>query len=113
MSATVTFINCFTVPAGREDRFLELWTRVNAHMSAQPGYLDHHLHRALSDGARYGFVNIAHWSSADAWRAAHDARFRELVAGPEWAEFPSTPGLFEVVHTGSAAVGAEGRPGTG
>ena len=106
MSTTVTFINCFTVPAGREDRFLELWTRVNTYMSTQPGYLDHRLHRALSDEARYQFVNVVHWASAQAWRASHDARFRELVSGPEWAEFPSTPALFDVVHTGTVAEGA-------
>ena len=103
--STVTFINCFTVPAGREDRFLELWTRVNTHMSTQPGYLDHSLHRALSDGARYRFVNVVHWVDAQAAQASHDSRFQELVSGPEWAEFPSTPALFDVVHTGGAAEG--------
>ena len=105
MSTSVTFINCFTVPAGREDRFLELWTRVNTHVRAQPGYLDHRLHRALSDEARFRFVNVVHWASAQAFQASHDARFQELISEPDWAEFPATPGLFDVVHTGGPAEG--------
>lgn len=68
----VTFINCFEVPAGRDEDFLVLWGEVNAYMAAQPGYVDHRLHRAVSQQARYRFVNVAHWDSADAWRAAHD-----------------------------------------
>jgi len=99
-TTTVTFINCFTVPTGREDRFMELWNRVNSYVSAQPGYVDHRLHRARSDDARYRFVNVVRWESAQAFQASHDAGFQELVGEPGWAEFPATPALFDVVHTG-------------
>jgi heme-degrading monooxygenase HmoA len=93
----VRFINCFEVPAGRDEEFLELWREVNAHMSAQPGYLRHRLHRAVAPEARYRFVNYVEWESPDQWAAAHGPEFRRLVARPEWAAFPSTPALYEVV----------------
>src|SRR5689334_17868321 len=93
----VRFINCFDVPVGRDEEFLALWRQVNAHMAAQPGYLGHRLHRAVSDSARYRYVNYAEWAGEDDWRAAHGPGFHALVADPAWAAFPSTPALYEVV----------------
>jgi heme-degrading monooxygenase HmoA len=101
--AAVPFVNCFEVPPGREDAFFALWQEVNAYMAAKPGYVGHRLHRSLSPEAKFRFVNYAEWESAEHWRAAHDDGFRRLVSRPEWSEFPSTPGLYEIVHAGSAA----------
>jgi heme-degrading monooxygenase HmoA len=103
----VRFINCFEVPVGRDEEFLALWGRVNEYMQGKPGYVGHRLHRALSDDARYRFVNYVEWKSADDWRGAHDAGFRELVNLPGWKPFPSMPTLFEVVHTGGTIVDDE------
>ena len=68
-------------------------------MSRQPGYQGHRLHRALADGAPYRYANVATWETADAWRAAHDDKFRQLLSQPEWREYSSTPALYELVHT--------------
>lgn len=99
----VQFVNCFEVPVGRDDEFVELWRRVNAYMTGKPGYVRHRLNRALRPDARYRFVNLAEWESVGHWQQAHDDGFRALVSGPEWADFPSTPALYEVVHENSAA----------
>lgn len=104
---SIRFINLFTVPAGRDERFMELWTRVNRYMAAKPGYLNHRLHRAVSDDAPYRFVNYVEWASPDAWADAHDVGFRELVGDPGWAEFTTTPALYEIVHEGSAGMDAK------
>lgn len=95
---TVTFINLFKVPAGRDEAFRHLWEQVNNYMRGQPGYRDHRLHRAVADDAQYRYVNVAAWESAETWQAAHDEGFRKLVTQPHWREFPSTPSLYEVVH---------------
>ena len=100
---SVVFINMFEVPAGRDEAFLAEWQQVNDYMRARPGYQGHRLHRTLADGARYRFANIASWESAEAWRAAHDEGFRQLVGQPQWREFPSTPAIYEVVHAGEPA----------
>lgn len=99
---TVTFVNLFEVPAERDEAFLALWREVNAYMRAKPGYLEHRLHRALLDEARYRYVNVSLWVSEQHWRVAHDDGFRVLVGRPEWAPFSFTPGLYEVVHDGRA-----------
>jgi heme-degrading monooxygenase HmoA len=96
----VTLVNCFEVPAGREDEFLRLWQQVNNYMRRKQGYLSHKLHRSLSLEARYRFVNIAQWASIGDFNAAHDEGFRALVQKPAWAEFTSTPALYEVFHQG-------------
>jgi heme-degrading monooxygenase HmoA len=96
----VRFINCFEVGEGRDDEFLALWGKVNARMSAQPGYLGHRLHQSLSPEARYRFVNYVEWDSAEHWRDAHDEEFRRLVSDPGWQAFPTTPALYEIVHEG-------------
>jgi heme-degrading monooxygenase HmoA len=103
----ITFINCFTVQAGREEEFLPLWQEVNTYMAAKPGFVDHRLHRSLDPAATYRFVNLAHWESTDAWQQAHDEGFRALVQRAEWQDFPSLPGLYEPVHEGVRRDSAE------
>lgn len=97
----ITFINCFTVPPGREEEFFSLWQDVNAYMAAKAGFVDHRLHRSLDPAATYRFVNVARWESPEAWQEAHDEGFRALVQQPQWQDFPSLPGLYEPVHEGS------------
>ena len=101
----VTFVNSFTVPAGSEDHFLQLWESVNVYMAAKPGYVDHTLHRSVDPAAPFRFLNIAHWDSSEAWRAAHDAGFRAMVTAPEWRSYPSVPVLYdaEPVHHGATS----------
>src|SRR3954449_2281673 len=101
----VTLINSFVVPEGREEAFQELWTATSSYFRAQPGYLSLRLHRALSPDARYRFVNVARWSSLDDFQAAHATeKFRRVVSQPGWAEFPSSPALYEVVVEDGADV---------
>ena len=103
---SVTLINLFDVPAGLDDEFRQLWLQVNEHMRAQPGYLEHALHQALTPDARYRFVNVARWRSEDDFRAAHGPEFRALVSQPGWEKFPSQPALYQVVNHAEA----EGSP---
>ena len=98
----VTLINCFDVPAGREEEFFTLWKGVNAYMRDKAGYVGHTLHRSLAAGATYRFVNVARWRSQADFDAAHDAGFRALVGQPQWSAFRSTPALYDVVHEGHA-----------
>ncbi|MBV6431403.1 MAG: hypothetical protein IANPNBLG_01533 [Bryobacteraceae bacterium] len=102
---SVTLINRFEVPAGREEEFFQFWRRVNDYMRAKPGYLGHTLHRSLAPDAQFRFINIARWSSALHFEAAHDEGFRSLAAqqAPAFAHYPA---LYEVVHEGQAASGS-------
>ncbi len=99
---TVTFVNLFDVPKGRDEAFLSQWDEVNTYLRVKPGYVEHKLHRAVLPDARYRFANVAIWASTEDWKNAHDDGFRALVTHPDWKEFPSLPTLYEVVHEGTA-----------
>jgi heme-degrading monooxygenase HmoA len=107
--ATITLINSFEVPAGREDEFFRLWGQVNAYMQTKPGYLGHKLHPALAPDAPFRFVNVAQWASAEQFQAAHDAGYRELVGQPAWSAFQPHPVLYEVIHEGRADTASAGH----
>jgi heme-degrading monooxygenase HmoA len=76
----ITLINVFEVPADAVDDFAELWRDRARIMSTAPGFRDSRLHRAISDGARFQFVNVAHWDSRAAWEAAEaNPEFRARI----------------------------------
>jgi heme oxygenase (mycobilin-producing) len=104
--AAITLINSFEVPAEREDQFLQFWKQVNAYMQKKPGYLSHKLHRAITPGAVFRFVNVARWSSLAQYQAAHDAGFRELVDDPAGSAFKPHPFVYEVIHEAHAEPGS-------
>jgi heme-degrading monooxygenase HmoA len=92
---SVVLINPFEVPEGREEETLAQWDRVAAYMRRQPGFIATRLHRAVSPGARFHFVNVAEWTSADAFQAViASEEFRRLTAGT----VPHFPALYEVVR---------------
>ncbi len=106
MNTPVIFINCFEVPAGREEEFFALWSAVNQYMRQKPGFISNRLHRATTPEARYRFVNYVQWHSVEHFRAAHDEGFRAMVERPVWREFSFTGAIFEIVSesmTNSAA----------
>ena len=103
----VTFVNCFEIPAGRDEEFFLLWQQVNTYMRTKRGYLGHKLHRSIAPDSRFRFINVAQWASVADFSAAHDEGFRALVGKPAWAAFHSVPALYEVVHEAEA----EARPG--
>ena len=94
----VTLINKFVVAPGRDEQFVELWTRASLYFRRQPGYLSLRLHKAISPDAEYRYVNVARWDSLEHFQAAHATEeFRATVTAAGWEEFPSTPALYEVI----------------
>jgi heme-degrading monooxygenase HmoA len=94
----VTLINSFLVPEGRDEAFVELWKQTSEYFRAQPGFLSLRLHRAVTPGADYRYVNVARWASDAHYRAPHGTEeFRQLVTQEAWREFPSSPVLYEVI----------------
>lgn len=73
-AAPVILINAFEVPEGEDEVFLAGWERAHAFLSTQEGYIWTRLHRSLSPGADFRFVNIALWQSQQAFQAATSRR---------------------------------------
>ena len=66
---TVILINPFEVPAGKEEA-LRFWEQAAEYMRRQPGFISTRLHKPLSPDARFTYVNIAEWESAEHFEAA-------------------------------------------
>jgi heme-degrading monooxygenase HmoA len=90
----VVLINAFEVPTGQEEAFLQAWERTRAFLSTQEGHLSTRLHRSLSPGADFRFVNVARRRSPQAFQAA--------ISRPEFRNAPvpfrAHPSLYEVVR---------------
>ncbi len=94
---SVILINPFELPEGvGEEDFLRGWERAADYMREQPGFVSTQLHRALRPDARFPFINIAVWSSAQDFQAAVTSeQFREIAQGAS----PGSPALYEVVRS--------------
>ena len=94
----VTLMNSFVVPEGRDEAFVDLWMETSRYFRAQRGFLSLRLHRAVTPGTQYRYVNVARWATDADYRAPHGTdEFRRLVTQEAWKEFPSSPALYEVV----------------
>ena len=93
----VVLINLFEVPAASEDAAVRYWEAARDFMARQPGYVSTRLHRSVAPDARYPLVNVAEWSSIEAFQAAAEGMRRELgQAMPEGVRY--SPGLYRVIR---------------
>ena len=93
----VRFINCFEVPDGREDDFMDVFAEVNAHMVAQPGYVGHRCTSRSPPTPSTASSTTSSGSPPTHWKAAHGPEFIAKVSRPEWAFFTSIPALYDIV----------------
>jgi heme-degrading monooxygenase HmoA len=95
---TVILINPFEVSAGEEAAALKFWEQATEYMRRQPGFLATRLHKALSPDARFTYVNIAEWESAEHFQAAiNGEEFKRLTEGSQ-KRFPHYPALYSVIR---------------
>ena len=105
--STTILINPFEVPSDVDDEgFLADWDHAAAYLSGQPGFVASRLHRAIGPDARFRFINVAEWASADAFRAAVSSEaFRRIVGS---GMPPNYPALYNIVRSvAGAATGAK------
>ncbi|MBI5570321.1 MAG: antibiotic biosynthesis monooxygenase [Desulfomonile tiedjei] len=85
---SVTLINPFEVPEGKEEEALAFWERVADYMRKQPGFISTQLHRAVVTWARFSLINVAEWqSAADFETAVNSEEFKKLTE-PYMEVFP-------------------------
>lgn len=94
----VTLINPFSVTPTAEAVFVESWKKTAAVFAGKPGYLDTKLHQSIDPHARFRFINVAHWASAEAWAEAMKA-FPPAEGGTPGLE--ANPALYVPVAGGS------------
>ena len=106
----VTLINPFEVAADREAAFVEGWKQTAAVFAGKPGFLDTRLHRSLDPASRFRFVNVAHWSGAEAWAEAMRA-FPPKEGGV--AGIKANPALYAPMPGGSIEANGPSVEGDG
>jgi heme-degrading monooxygenase HmoA len=87
-------INPFEVPQGQEEQFLGAWREAAEYLRHAPGFLSTRLHESLDPGARFRFVNIAEWESAQHFQAAVRSEAFQAIARK--MPFPGSPALYRV-----------------
>lgn len=96
---SVTLINPFEVPEGKEEEALAFWERVADFMRNQPGFISTRLHKAIVPWARFHLINVAEWESAEHFQMAINSERFKALTEPYMEVFPHFPGLYEVARS--------------
>lgn len=97
----VTLINPFAVKAEDEEKFMQLWNRVDDYMKKQDGFISTKLHKNIENlshlpPATFRFINVAVWKSAEAFQnAVRTNQFKECAQ--EIFPYSGGAGLYEVI----------------
>ncbi|HEU4793130.1 MAG TPA: antibiotic biosynthesis monooxygenase family protein [Nitrolancea sp.] len=94
--ANVVLINVFEVPEDKDEELLAGWEQGKAIMERQPGYVSTALHRSLDPTARFRYINMAVWESAEDFSAALNNP--EFVAYRNAFPFTHYPSVYEVIR---------------
>lgn len=98
MTEPLVLINAFEVPGEEAEQFIAAWEKTRDYLATQPGYVGTALRQAVTPGAEFEFVNVAHWQTAQDFQAAiQSPGFRETAAG--LAGYRPHPALYQVVRT--------------
>jgi heme-degrading monooxygenase HmoA len=76
-----------------------MWEAFAEYFRKQPGYISTELHKAIDPDAKFQFINIAKWESADAFQSAPNNPEIMEVAKDLPSDIPHYPGLYEVIRT--------------
>lgn len=99
-NAQVVLINPFTVPEGHVEETLVFWETARDFLQEEDGYVSTNLHKALSEGATFEFINVAIWASEDSFKKATgnmQAYFKENgIKAPEGVK--NDPALYQVIR---------------
>ena len=97
---SVVLINPFVFVPEVAAGFVANWQATAQIFAGEPGYLDTQLHSAIDPAARFQYVNIAHWTSAEAWATAM-AKYPPKEKGTAGVE--ASPALYVPVDGGAVA----------
>lgn len=99
---TVTLINAFSMPTAETERFVQRWLHTAEVMAAQPGLVRARMYRSLDADGDPRFVNVADWSSGEAFTAAtatpeFSASANAILTDPD-LHVVARPVLYEVAY---------------
>ncbi len=95
---SVTLINPFEVPKGKEEDCLKMWEEGAEFLKNQPGYINTKLHQTILEDSKFRFINIAEWETAESFfNAVQTEEFQSIVEGA-MESYPHYPSLYTIIR---------------
>jgi len=95
---TVKVINPIEVPSGMGAEALAIWDAYADVFRKQPGYIGTQLHRSVDPNAKFLFINVAEWRSAEDFLRALDSDEIKAIGQGFPAEMPHYPSVYEIIR---------------
>ena len=94
MASPVVLINVFEVPSEAENDFVAWWKASSAALKKEPGFIEAKLHQSLKSEARFQFINVAYWETAEALDLARNKNTDVLAS---LTTGKGNPALYQVI----------------
>ena len=95
---SVTLINPFEVPEGKEEECLKMWDEAAEFLKKQPGYINTKLHQSIIEECKFRFVNVAEWETPESFfNAVNTEEFKKITEGTMDA-YPHYPSLYSIIR---------------
>ncbi len=94
---SVTLINLFSVPNGKEDEFVKLWEAIKVDITKQPGFISGKFHKSLKPDGRFNFINVAVWENEEIYWKAFEKSTVHMKEKLQQMGVEMTPALFNVI----------------
>lgn len=65
-------------------------------MKNEPGFIETKLHRSLDPNEQFQFINVAKWSSKEAWQAAFSIRISQNEIFEQQLSIVANPALYQI-----------------
>ncbi len=94
---TVTLINVFSVPKGKEDEFVRVWEDIKIDITKQPGFIRGKFHKSTKPDSRFNFINVALWQNEEGYWKAFEKSAAPMKAKLQQMGVEMTPALYNVI----------------
>ena len=94
---SVTLINLFSVPKGKEDEFVRLWEAIKVDITKQPGFISGKFHMSLKPDSRFNFINVALWENEEGYWKAFEKSAAPMKGKLHQMGVEMPPALFNVI----------------
>lgn len=92
----VTLIYVFSVPKGKEDKFVEWWQDVKASITKQEGFISGKFHKSIKPESNFNFINVAIWENEDLYWKVYEKSAAPMKSKLEEMGAEMVPALYKV-----------------
>ena len=88
---SITIVNPFEVPKGKEKEAIAAWDEFGKYFSKQEGYISAKLLESVDENADFHLVTIAEWSDKESFNKAVSSKELEELADrlPSFKRYPN------------------------